>query len=105
MDRKYNFNLGAGDNGNVIAITNNVTAGRSVSFTYDSLNRITTGASQATSGQYCWGQRFGYMSNGNFVYGPDPWGNLTEVQVTKCGSWSVNRWPGTGRLNPQSLQR
>lgn len=39
LDLKYNFNLGAGDNGNVIGITNNRDSTRTQSFSYDQLNR------------------------------------------------------------------
>lgn len=79
LDLKYNFNLGAGDNGNVIGITNNRDATRSESFTYDALNRITTGQTSATSGATCWGQS----------YTIDQWGNLTNIgHVTGYGACS-----------------
>jgi len=71
-------------NANVSTITNNRNTNRSQSFTYDSLNRIATGQSQAASGAECWGQNFGY----------DARGNLTTISVTKCSapalSLSVN---------------
>ena len=40
MSRSYNFGLGTNDNGNVQAITNCRASGRSQTFVYDSLNRI-----------------------------------------------------------------
>jgi hypothetical protein len=43
LDYTYNFSVGAGDNGNVIGITNKGFSNRSQSFTYDTLNRVTSG--------------------------------------------------------------
>ncbi|MFZ0334839.1 MAG: hypothetical protein WAL69_11950, partial [Candidatus Acidiferrales bacterium] len=50
LDLKYNFNLGAGDNGNVVGITNNRDTTRTQSFTYDQVNRIVTAQTSSTSG-------------------------------------------------------
>jgi RHS repeat-associated protein len=93
----YNFNLSTADNGNVFKITNGKDATRNQTFTYDRLNRITTATTQGTTGAYCWGQKFGYMSNGNFVLGPDPWGNVTQIQNTQsqCNSPTLNQGIGT----------
>ncbi len=66
MDRSYNFNFGAANNGNVIGITNYRDSSRSESFTYDSLNRITSGWSTANTGVLSWGE----------TYSIDAWGNL-----------------------------
>lgn len=74
LDFTYAFNLGAGDNGNVIGITNNRDTTRSQSFTYDYLNRLTSAQSSATSGTNCWGESFAF----------DMWANLTNRAVTKC---------------------
>jgi RHS repeat-associated protein len=87
----YDFHLNTADNGNVFKITNGKDANRTQNFTYDSLNRIKTAATQGTTGSTCWGQKFGYMSNGSFVYGPDPWGNLTEIQSTQCSSPTLSQ--------------
>ncbi len=61
-------------NGNVNIETNGRDNGRSVTYTYDALNRVTAATSQATSGSDCWGQSFGY----------DRYANLTTVNVTQC---------------------
>ncbi len=69
LDISYNFNSGAGDNGNVMSITNNIDNLRSETFTYDTLNRILTAqtnATYSTSSTKCWGESYSY----------DPWGNL-----------------------------
>jgi RHS repeat-associated protein len=72
MDRGYDFHVGNGtagsgtDNGNVFAITNYRDANRSQAFTYDALNRITSGWSAANTGTYSWGEN----------YSIDAWGNL-----------------------------
>jgi RHS repeat-associated protein len=76
LDLKYNFNSGAGDNGNIMGIANNRDATRSESFTYDALNRIATAQTQTTGvtipNSNCWGLTFGY----------DAWGNLQQASTT-----------------------
>jgi RHS repeat-associated protein len=69
MDLSYSFSAGAGDNGNVVGITNNLNSSRSESFSYDQLNRLKFGGTSATTGSYCWGT--------NFI--TDTWGNLTSM--------------------------
>jgi len=69
LDFTYNFNLGAGDNGNVVSITNNRDTTRSQSFTYDPLNRLATARTTSTTGSTCWDEAFGY----------DPWGNPLSI--------------------------
>ncbi len=61
-------------NGNVNVETNGRDNGRSVTYAYDALNRVSTATSQATSGSDCWGQSFGY----------DRYANLTTANVTQC---------------------
>jgi RHS repeat-associated protein len=78
MDRGYDFHAGNGtagsgtDNGNVFGITNYRDTTRSQSFTYDALNRLTSGWSSANTGTYSWGEN----------YSIDAWGNL---QVSPMG--------------------
>src|SRR5579875_599419 len=60
---------GTNDNGNVMGMINNMDTTRSQTFTYDSLNRLATGASVNTSGTNCWSEQYGY----------DPWGNLLSI--------------------------
>ncbi|HEV2223872.1 MAG TPA: RHS repeat-associated core domain-containing protein [Candidatus Acidoferrales bacterium] len=69
LDLQYNFNLGAGDNGNVVGITNKRDSTRTQSFTYDQLNRIVTAKTSATTGSNCWGE----------TYTIDQWANLTAI--------------------------
>jgi len=61
--------VGTANNGNVTAITNNRDTTRSQSFSYDSLNRISTAKTASTTGTTCWDEAFGY----------DPWGNLLTI--------------------------
>src|SRR5579859_5599842 len=76
LDMKYNFGLGVNDNGNVAAITNDRDNTRSQNFTYDSLNRLATAATQTTGvtipNANCWGLTFGY----------DAWGNLLTSTIS-----------------------
>jgi RHS repeat-associated protein len=62
---------GTTNNGDVMAIVNNLDATRSQVFTYDVLNRVSTGTSVNTSGTNCWGEKYNY----------DPWGNLLTVST------------------------
>jgi len=70
----------SGDNGNVMTITDNANGNRTQTFTYDSLNRLSTAQSAATSGADCWGQSFGY----------DAWANLLAENVTKCSGTQLS---------------
>jgi RHS repeat-associated protein len=61
--------------GHVYSITNNLDATRSQTFTYDSLNRITsalTASTYATSPAHCWGE----------TYILDAWANLNSIAAT-----------------------
>src|SRR5207245_767587 len=48
-------------------------------YSYDALNRITSGSSQATSGPDCWGQS---VPTGGY----DRYGNLLTLNSTKCSN-------------------
>lgn len=72
LDLQYNFAFGVSDNGNVYGVTNNRDVTRSQSFTYDSLNRISTAqttSTYSTSPANCWGEQLSY----------DAWGNLLGI--------------------------
>jgi RHS repeat-associated protein len=60
---------GTTDNGNAMAVINNVVPTRSQTFTYDALNRVSIGGTVNTSGTNCWGEQYGY----------DTWGNLLTI--------------------------
>jgi RHS repeat-associated protein len=79
MDFQYSFGLGTADNGNVSRISNRRTTGRSITYQYDELNRIHDAVTDATSGQFCWGQLFGTQSGSTFTSGYDPWGNFKTI--------------------------
>jgi RHS repeat-associated protein len=61
----YDFHLANGNNGNVYQLTNNKDNSRSKIFTYDQLNRVTSGKTSASNS---WGTS----------YILDAWGNLTQ---------------------------
>ena len=63
-------------NGNVNVETNGRDNGRTVTYGYDALNRVTSASSQATSGSDCWGQSMAY----------DRYANLTTINSTKCSA-------------------
>ena len=79
LDLSFNFNLGSGDNGNVMGVTNNRDATRSQAFTYDALNRIltATASTYATSPTHCWGESYVFDNNTS----GGAWGNLTNINV------------------------
>ena len=66
MNKSYNYGALHQDNGNVMSIINNKDSNRTETFTYDALNRITSGWSAAGTGALSWGEN----------YTIDPWGNL-----------------------------
>ena len=70
-------------NGNVETRTNNLDTGRTVNYTYDALNRLTSGATQATSGADCWGQ---VVPSGGY----DQYGNLSKINVSQCSAPALN---------------
>ena len=72
VDKTYSYGALHQNNGNVISITNNKDSNRSQSFTYDPLNRLTSGWSAANTGAYSWGEN----------YSIDAWGNL---QISPMG--------------------
>jgi RHS repeat-associated protein len=78
LNLTHNFNLGNGDNGNVIQIANGKTSSRTQNFTYDSLNRIATAYTNGTN----WGEN----------YTIDAWGNLTNIApyTGKTGGETLN---------------
>ncbi len=84
MSLTYGF-IDGQNNGNIQSITNNLTAARSQSFTYDELNRVKTALTQATTGTYAWGLNFGH----------DAWGNLQSAGVTQGSAPSLNLGPMT----------
>ena len=98
-----NLSYGYLANGNVQTETNNRTSmsGRSITYGYDSLNRLTSATTQATSGSYCWGQAVPPWSGDPSSYVYDRFGNLTKIDSTQCATLtlSVGVDPATNRLN------
>jgi hypothetical protein len=81
LSHTYSYDLGGGaNNGNIASLTNNLNTGRSQSYTYDTMNRLASAQSQATSGTDCWGDSYGY----------DRFGNLLTMTVTKCSAQNLN---------------
>jgi len=76
----YGYSLPGGNNGTIASITNNVDTGRSLTFQVDPVIRVTSAASQASTGVDCWGQSFG----------TDSVSNLTSISVTQCSAGSLN---------------
>jgi RHS repeat-associated protein len=80
----YDFHVGAGNNGNVFGITNYKDLSRNQSFTYDSLNRLTSAQNAGTNcAATVIGGKTEYWGNS---YGYDAWGNLLSKSVTKCSA-------------------
>jgi RHS repeat-associated protein len=76
IDLKYSYADANGHNaGDVYSTTNMLNSARSASFAFDPLDRITSGGTTSTTGQYCWG----------YLYTPDAWGN---VSIASWNSYS-----------------
>jgi hypothetical protein len=81
LSHTYSYDQGGGiNNGNIISLANNLNTGRTQSFTYDTLNRLASAQSQATTGTDCWGDNYGY----------DRYGNLLSMTVTKCSAQNLS---------------
>lgn len=96
---------GTTDNGNVTAVFNNNSSFRSQTFTYDSLNRIATGASVANTGN-CWGEQYGYDAWGNLltITSPSGYSSCTlpdnlSINVTTANQISGYTYDAAGNLN------
>lgn len=69
LNLSYSYDQGSGiNNGNIMSITNGRDSSRSVSYSYDQLNRLASAQSPST-----WGNSYSY----------DAWGNLTQKNVIK----------------------
>jgi len=88
MDMKYGFNLGSGDNGNVLSVTNGLDSNRSVTYTYDALNRIASATTANTDCSLVTGTSI--PKNWGETFAIDAWGNLTGRTVTKCSADSLS---------------
>jgi RHS repeat-associated protein len=66
---------GSSNNGTLYVMSNGNDSGRTETVSYDSLARVTSAKTQATSGIDCWGQSFTV----------DPVSNLTTIQSTQTG--------------------
>src|SRR5262249_7790280 len=66
INKTYNYGPLHQNNGNAMSIVNNKDSNRTQTFTYDALNRITTGSSTANTGSSSWGEN----------YSIDAWSNL-----------------------------
>jgi RHS repeat-associated protein len=83
IDISYGFvdPVTAHNSGNVYAVTNNLDGTRSQTFTYDSLNRVTsalTTSTYAMSPVHCWGEN----------YSVDAWGNLQSISQTTNSNYN-----------------
>jgi RHS repeat-associated protein len=83
VNLSYNYVIGSSNNGSVGQVTNNSDSGRTQTFTYDTLNRILTAQSSATSGIDCWGEQFGGTGA---TLADDRFSNLTTEAPTKTGN-------------------
>lgn len=92
IDLKYGLAFGTADNGNVASITNDRASNRSQSFTYDSLNRITSGtttATHATDPADCWGEAYVY----DVPASTGPWGNLIQINPASSAYMGCTQEP------------
>jgi YD repeat-containing protein len=80
----YDFHLGNGNNGNVWNLYNYKDRNRDQTFTHDALNRLTSAQNAGTDcNAKVLENKTEYWGN-SYLY--DPWGNLLNKTVTKCGA-------------------
>jgi RHS repeat-associated protein len=93
LDLSFSYSQGGYNNGNTATLTNNITSGRTQTYTYDPLNRLLTAQSSATMGRDCWGQEFGNNATPPTL-ADDVLGNPLVATTTQCSSpapnWAVN---------------
>jgi len=65
FSQTYTFNQSGANNGHITAITDNVDSGRSMTYTYDSLERLTTALSQGSTNYPQWGLSWTFDRYGN----------------------------------------
>ena len=84
LDLAYDFHAGSGNNGNVYGLTNYKDSSRNQTFTYDSLDRLTSAQNAGTNcAAMTANGKTEYWGN-NYSY--DAWGNLLQKSVTKCSA-------------------
>jgi RHS repeat-associated protein len=83
LDLSYSYDQGGGkNNGDVVQIANGRDSSRTVAYTYDQVNRL---SSAETPSAPTWGDSYGY----------DPWGNLLQKNVIKGTAESMTLTVGT----------
>jgi RHS repeat-associated protein len=88
LDLNYDFHPGNGDNGNVYTITNYRDQSRNQTFTYDTLNRLTSAQNAGTDcTKMTENGKTEYWGN-SYTY--DAWGNLTTKAPTKCSAENLS---------------
>jgi RHS repeat-associated protein len=90
LNLSYDFHVGAGNNGNVFAITNNKDTTRSQTFTYDPLDRL---ISAQNAGNDCTQKvLYGNLKYWGNTYTYDAWGNLTNKtkMPSACAGENLN---------------
>jgi YD repeat-containing protein len=88
INKTYDYGAAHQNNGNVMAINNNKDATRSQTFTYDSLNRITSAQNAGTDcTKLTLNNKTEYWGNS---YAYDAWGNLLTKAITKCGAENLS---------------
>jgi RHS repeat-associated protein len=78
LSLSYAYTQGSGNNGQVASITDSVDSGRTASYTYDSLFRLTAATTSGSSNYPAWGLAWTY----------DRYGNRTAQSVTTGGGFS-----------------
>jgi RHS repeat-associated protein len=90
----YAYGPSGSNNGQISGITDNVDAGRTLSFTYDALSRLSTAASQGSANYVQWGVSFTYDRYGNRTAENQTSDTPPFNQVTVNAA--TNRITGTG---------
>jgi RHS repeat-associated protein len=100
LSLSYNFNLGSGDNGNVIQVNNNVDSTRDAVYTYDLLNRLQQASTVNTSGTNCWGETYSvdYWANLYGIGGVSTMGGCFHESLSTTGANTYNQLAGLGML-------
>jgi YD repeat-containing protein len=104
----YGYGAAGSDNGQIQTVTDNVDAGRSVSYVYDNLARLASAVTSGDSNYPQWGLAFSYDRYGNryaqtVTAGSAPSNSVTIDQTTKRISQSPYTYDADGNMTNDGL--
>jgi YD repeat-containing protein len=92
LSLSYGYSQSGSNNGQIASITDNVASGRTVNYTYDSLNRLSTAVTTGSAQDPQWGLSWSYDRYGNIL-------SQTRTHGYLAPEYSVNIDASTNRIS------